>query len=191
MPPTFHGGTGLLDFGTAGESYYYSRTRMPANGVVTVGTTSYNVSGQVWFDHQWGDFESTQLSWDWFALQLSDGSDIMFYQLRDANGRPFLDSGTLTQNGRTTTLTAADFQSVAQRRWTSPRTGIEYPIEWLVRLPNLGLDLRLTPVIDHSEFDARSTTFNAYWEGAVRIEGDRSGVGFVELGGYQLIVSNN
>ena len=39
--------------------------------------------GEVWFDHQWGNFEASRLAWNWFALQLDDGSSVMLYQLFD------------------------------------------------------------------------------------------------------------
>jgi len=39
-------------------------------------------------------------------------------------------------------------------------------------------------VIRWSEFDARTTTLNAYWEGAVKLSGSHTGVGFMELSGY-------
>jgi len=39
-------------------------------------------------------------------------------------------------------------------------------------------------VIRASEFDARTTTLNVYWEGAVKLSGSHRGVGFMELSGY-------
>jgi predicted secreted hydrolase len=39
-------------------------------------------------------------------------------------------------------------------------------------------------VIRASEFDARTTTLNVYWEGAVKLSGSHHGVGFMELSGY-------
>jgi hypothetical protein len=41
------------------------------------------------------------------------------------------------------------------------------------------------PVIRASEFDARTTTLNVYWEGAIKVSGSHSGVGFMELSGYE------
>jgi predicted secreted hydrolase len=51
-----HDGDGYVDFGDAGGSYYYSRTRLGASGSVTLGDERIPVTGQAWFDHQWGDF---------------------------------------------------------------------------------------------------------------------------------------
>jgi predicted secreted hydrolase len=81
---------GLLDFGSAGKSYYTSRPRMTAQGTLSIGGTIKAVRGEVWFDHQWGDFEAASLRWNWFALQLGDGADLMLFELFDRQGaQPF------------------------------------------------------------------------------------------------------
>ena len=55
-------------------------------------------SGLSWLDREWGTsaLEEEQAGWDWFALQLDDGRDLMFYRLRREDGStdPF-SSGTL------------------------------------------------------------------------------------------------
>ncbi|MEJ2086635.1 MAG: lipocalin-like domain-containing protein, partial [Acidobacteriota bacterium] len=69
-------------------SYYYSMTRMPTRGVVMLGLESYAVQGSSWLDREWSSsaLEPTQSGWDWFALLLSDGLDLMIYQLRTRTG---------------------------------------------------------------------------------------------------------
>jgi len=183
---TFHGGTGLLDFSKAGTSYYYSRTRMPVKGTIKVNGTPFSVSGVSWFDHQWGDFQATQLSWHWFSLQLDDGSDIMLYELRDTEGKLVLNSGTLSKNDSTINLTDSDFDTESLSTWTSKATLITYPMGWRVSIPRYDIDVTLLPWHQESEFDGRMTTHNAYWEGAINIKGSHTGKGFVELGGYSL-----
>jgi len=187
-PPVLHAG-GLLDFAAAGKSYYYSRTRMPARGTVALGGTTEPVTGEVWFDHQWGEFRATLLGWDWFALQLEDGSDLMLYLLRDAQGKPLLRAGTLTRDGTSLGLGGEDFEVTSTGSWTSPKTGISYPQGWRLGLPGQSMAVTLDPVISDSEFDGRLTSFNVYWEGAVQVTGTHTGVGFVELGGYDTIPS--
>ena len=184
-PPVFQGGAGLLDFELAGQSYYYSRPRMDIDGVLKVNNDIHSVKGLAWFDHQWGDFEVNQLGWDWFALQLDDGADIMIYQLFDTGGLPVLRSGTYTKDGVTKVLSGADFKIVATGRWVSPRTGIGYPMGWTIDLPAQAVSLKVAPVSADSEFDGRTTSYKVYWEGAVRISGTQGGRGFVELSGYR------
>ena len=68
--------------------------------------------------------------------------------------------------------------------WTSPASSATYPMGWRVRIPGQDLDVILSPVLEESEFDARGTTLNSYWEGEVTVSGSHSGSGFVELVGY-------
>jgi predicted secreted hydrolase len=185
-PPVFHGGTGLLDFARAGTSYYYSRCRMPVKGSLQLNGRQFSVTGESWFDHQWGDFRASQLNWNWFALQLDGGIDIMLYELRDSQGNVVLNSGTLSKSGTSLNLTDADFDTAAISSWSSKATAITYPMGWRVSIPGQGMDLVLTALHQESEFDARMTTHNAYWEGAISVKGSHTGKGFVELGGYSL-----
>ena len=76
-PAILHHDTGLVDLGIAGKTYYYSRTDLETSGTVSVSGDSLPVTGVSWFDHQWGDFSTAQIGWDWLSLNLDDGSDIM------------------------------------------------------------------------------------------------------------------
>jgi predicted secreted hydrolase len=71
------------------------------------------------------------------------------------------------------------------RRWRSPRTGIEYPIAWRVKVGQR--EIVLTPLMDDQENDARGTVGILYWEGAVEAtdnQGMLLGRGYLELTGY-------
>lgn len=176
--------SGLLDFGESGISYYYSRPRMSTEGQLRVGTQpAQTLKGVVWFDHQWGDFDVTRLGWNWLALHLSDGSDVMVYQLFDREGNSIVTTGTLTRTGSSRPLAPGEVALAPVRRWTSPRSKIDYPVEWKLRLPT-GEHL-VQPFFDNSEFDASATSGNIYWEGAVRVSGGAQGEGFMELSGYE------
>lgn len=175
---------GLLDFGSSGVSYYYSRPRLPASGMVEIGGRSTQVRGTVWYDHQWGEFDVLELGWNWFALHLSDGSDLMIYELFDRAGRPVLTAGTHTlADGSSTPLARDSVQLQPVRQWTSPATGIKYPVAWRVSVPAGTLDVE--PFVPNAEFDAGITSANVYWEGAVKVGGALTGQGFLELSGYE------
>ncbi|MFM9128422.1 MAG: lipocalin-like domain-containing protein, partial [Candidatus Limnocylindrus sp.] len=85
--PVLHDIDGWVAFADAGGSYYYSRTRMPTAGTLSIGGETLTVTGSSWFDHQWGDFIAIGGGgWDWFALNLSDGSDLMLSFVRAKDG---------------------------------------------------------------------------------------------------------
>ena len=190
-PPALHNGNGYIDFGPAGGSYYYSRTGMIAAGTITVGARTLRVTGSAWFDHQWGDFISVGAGgWDWFALSLGDGTDVMLSMVRAADGSYPLAYGTLVAaDGSTRRLGPADFTVTVTGRWTSPATGAVYPAGWTVAIPSAGISARLTPTVAQQELDTRATTGVVYWEGSQHVTATVSGrsVGgqaYVELTGY-------
>ncbi|MBX3617925.1 MAG: hypothetical protein KF839_12445 [Nitrosomonas sp.] len=182
QPPIIHGGNGVILLKDAGDSYYYSRSRMKISGVLKIGNTVEKVTGISWFDHQWGDFSVGQLTWDWFSLQLSDSIDLMIYQLRDKKtSEKILYMGTFNQNGNVETLSAEDFNVIPKKEWTSKKTNIVYPTEWNIEIPSKNIRITIKSRNESNEFDAKLTTYNIYWEGAVSVQGTHTGFGFMEL----------
>jgi predicted secreted hydrolase len=194
-PPALHLGEppifpGLISFGPAGYSYYYSRTRMAVQGTLEVDGQPRAVEGEAWMDHQWGDFLVLGGGgWDWFAGNLRDGRDVTVSVVRDQQGAVVLAYGTLVEaSGETRHLSPSRFRLDAESWWTSPHTGIRYPAGWRLRLPEADLDLRWTPLLADQELDTRASTGVVYWEGAVALtdtaSGSDLGRGYVELTGY-------
>jgi predicted secreted hydrolase len=166
-------------------SYYYSLTRMRASGRVAAGGASLQITGLAWMDREWSTsaLGPDLVGWDWMALQLDDGRELMLYQLRHADGRAdrFSAGGVIAANGSRRPLTVGDFRIEVLDTWSSPRDGTRYPSRWRVAVPGEGVDLEVTPVLADQEL----TLSVRYWEGAVRVQGrPAGGVGYVELVGY-------
>jgi len=190
---TYHGGDGVIAMGdTAGDSYYYSYTRMTAQGTVTVpGATPgiYVVEGQAWMDHQWGDFDANGFKgWDWWSVQLDSGYELMLFQFRDWDDVLVLQRGTITDPaGGQTDLVGLDAVTVTPlRQWASPHTDGVYPLDWDIDIPSQGWHLEVRTSVDDQEMPNLAQN---YWEGAVEVAGTRGGVpdhgvGYVELTGY-------
>ncbi len=195
-PAAMHDRDGWIDFGPAGGSYYYSRTAMTASGSLTVDGRTMAVDGAAWFDHQWGDFISVGGGgWDWFAVNLDDGTDITLSLVREADGTYPLVYGTVVDpDGHVRHLDRDDFSVDVSDRWTSPSTGADYPAGWIVRIPGEDLEITLQPTVAAQELDTRATTGVVYWEGSQEVRAARDGramggEGYVELTGYAPIVS--
>jgi len=196
-PVVLHGGDGLISYGAAGFSYYYSRTRMGLTGTLTDHGQKLSVSGQAWMDHQWGNFVSLIGSgWDWYSIQLDNNTEYMLYVIRDSQKHPVATFGTyVAGNGTASEIAAAKISTSALSTWTSPETGGVYPSGWDVgiagQVDSAGqhLSLTLTPQLLDQELVTTESTGNAYWEGAVLVSGTLgsqpvTGVGYVELTGY-------
>ncbi len=190
-PPVLHGQAGWIDFGAAGGSYYYSRTRMAAQGTLTVGGRQLTVAGEAWFDHQWGDFIAVGAGgWDWFAVNLADGTDLTLSLVRDRTGGYPLVYGTLVHaDGTYEHLVGSAFTVTVTAHWTSPETGATYPAGWTIRVPSQDLTISLRPTVANQELDTLATTGVVYWEGSQVVTAQRGGhalggEAYVELTGY-------
>ncbi len=190
-PIVLHGDKGLSQkgVGPGNASYYYSLTRLRSAGVLRIGAEEFQVQGLSWMDREWGTSVLSEdvRGWDWFALQLSNGQEVMLYQVRRTAGdiHP-LSSGSLVRaDGTTRALTLADFQIDVLQTWQSPVDGTIYPSQWRLRIPSEAIDLTITPYLADQEM----LTVIRYWEGAVRAQGTIQGQilegdGYVELTGY-------
>ncbi|MDT8438327.1 MAG: lipocalin-like domain-containing protein [Wenzhouxiangellaceae bacterium] len=167
-------------------SRYYSITRIDTSGQVRIDGAPVAVTGQAWLDREWG---SSQLGegiagWDWFALQLDDGRDLMLYRLRTDAGEPgpFSAGALVEADGGYTILAREDFE-LLPLEWWRDRDGVRWPVAWRVRLPAAGLDARVEPAFG----DQRWYATVGYWEGAVDViddDGRPLGRGYLELSGY-------
>jgi predicted secreted hydrolase len=189
-PVISHGGDGIIAMGEAGgDSFYYSYTRMEASGQIETPEGSFEVSGQAWMDHQWGDFDINAFKgWDWWSVQLDDGWELMLYEFRDWDDVIVVRAGTLVDpDGKATDLVGVDAYSIeSHREWPSPYTDGTYPLDWSISIPEYGWALDVRVDVDDQEMP---NLVQNYWEGAVTVTGTRgetpvTGVGYVELTGY-------
>jgi predicted secreted hydrolase len=170
-------------------SFYYSITRMPTRGIVRLGRETFEVTGAAWMDREWSTSALGRdlAGWDWFALQLDDGRELMFYLLRRRDGTidPFSAGTLVAADGTTRPLDATDVRVETLAHWKSPRSGVRYPARWRLSVPSDALQLEIAPRLPDQELIVGTR----YWEGAVSVTGsaaDRplAGQGYVELVGY-------
>lgn len=184
-------GVSFKDQGEA--SRYFSFTRMAVEGDLTDGGRTEHFTGSAWMDREFGTWTATekQRGWDWFSIQLDDGSELMAYQLRDGSNQvsEFSSGVFVPSEGEQVALNHEEFKLTPIGYWRSPRSGATYPSGWRVEVPSLGITLDVQPVLEDQELDTRGTTMIIYWEGACRVTGQRNGSGvagnaYVELVGY-------
>lgn len=168
-------------------SYYYSEPQLKVSGTVTRHGKPMAVTGSAWLDHEWSStvLDPRAVGWDWVGANLDDGSALMAFRIRTADG------GTLWQHamlrdraGRQRRFGNDEVRFSPLRQWRSPRTKASYPVE--LELGINGQRWRLIPLQDDQELDSRQSTGAVYWEGAVTLErdGQRAGRGYLEMTGY-------
>jgi len=189
QPIMLNGVSGVSQKGPAAQSasYYYSQPHLRVTGRVTRGSAATQVTGEAWLDHEWSSeyLDAKAVGWDWIGINLDDGSALMAFQIRGADGAARWAGGSWrSASGQLEILGSAAVSFLPEHRWESPRTGIVYPIEWRVRAG--AHDYELKPLIPDQENDTRLSTGAIYWEGAVSAyEGTHlAGHGYLELTGY-------
>ncbi|MCZ6730722.1 MAG: carotenoid 1,2-hydratase [SAR324 cluster bacterium] len=199
-PPVLHGTNGLDRKGSmpGQASWYYSLPRLATTGFVEIEGRRHAVLGTSWMDHEFGTNQlgDDQAGWDWFALRLEDGRDLMLYRLRlnDGGTDPLSGGSLIDANGRREALRlggqgAGAARLAPLRFWRSPASGSKYPVAWRIELPGQGLRLEVTPEFDAQELTVGRGVLFPYWEGAVRVKGISqgktiAGEGYMELTGY-------
>lgn len=190
-PPVAQGDRGLDAKGPepGNASYYYSFPRLTASGSIALDGVATAVNGSAWIDREWGTSALSPgvVGWDWFALQLSDGRELMYYRLRQASGEatPFSGGSIIAADGQSKRLEADDVRLSPIDFWRSGRTGVRYPVAWRMEVPGESLVLEIKPYLDSQEVNLSVR----YWEGAVRAVGTAgasalTGQGYLELAGY-------
>lgn len=187
-PPVLQGDRGLSikSGGACNASYYYSISRLQVSGEVMNGGVLHPVTGTAWIDREWSSsvLADHQVGWDWFALQLDDGRDLMIYQLRDKTGQPDTHSYAveIDSTGNKTIIPFQQIQLDIERWWQSP-SGARYPVAGRIVRNDTNETIVYNPLIDNQELPLTVR----YWEGAIQLSDDSGasiGHGYLELTGY-------
>jgi predicted secreted hydrolase len=163
--------------GKGRASYYVSFPLLAVTGQINGAA----VSGQAWMDHEWftEQLASDQVGWDWFSVQLDDHTELMLFELRRKDGTidPYSSGTFVDANGKATHLRHEDFSLEPLTRWK------KYPVEWRIKVPARNIDVTCKAVMQNQELRSKQGG-TTYWEGAVDYRGTQSGVGYLEMTGY-------
>ncbi len=189
----FDGGYLMMDERTNSSTYYVTFPRSTVSGKIRLGEEEIQVKGECWFDHQKSvvPHGSSMLGWDWFSIMLDDNTELMLVTLRDKKGlRKRGRVGTYVKaDGKVVNLIKDDFEVKKLGTWHSEKTGIGYPSGWQMSIPQLELEIKVTPYLQDQEINSSLSTPICYWEGACKVEGTKQGKpitgnSYAELVGY-------
>lgn len=186
-----HGVRGLSQksYQKGNASYYYSFTRLASEGRIEIENEKFEVEGFSWMDREWSTsaLERDQAGWDWFSIQIENGIDIMYFQLRSIQGEEanFGKGSWVDKIGNVEYIALEDVELTVLERWESP-AGNEYPVKWSLNIPKKAIELVLEVKMKNQVHDISVD----YYEGAIQITGDYKGTpikgnGYVELTGYE------
>ena len=176
------------------SSHYLTYPRLAAAGTLTLDETNLAVSGEAWMDHEFSSSQlgAGQVGWDWLSLQLFDGSELMAYRMRRADGStdPFSTVAWIDAHGVVRQTGPDKFQWKILQHWRSPKTGSEYPslVQLTAENPVTSETeiFMVQPCVADQELAGRVGGV-AYWEGACRVlDKNKKEIGraYMELTGY-------
>lgn len=161
--------------GRGRASYYVSFPLLAVTGTIQSAGASHTVTGRAWMDHEWftEQLAADEVGWDWFSVQLDNRTEFMLFELRRKDGSidPYSSGTYIDATGTAKHLRRGDFSLDPASRWE------KYPVEWHVHVPSLKVDLIARAVIPDQKLPG-------YWEGAVDYSGTQTGVGYLEMTGY-------
>lgn len=186
------GGQGLSSKGPQAEhaSYYYSVPQLQVSGNLTLAAKPMEVVGRAWLDHEWSHsiMPPRAVGWDWIGMNLSDGSALTAFRLRDRDGANVWAGGSWraasgTEPPEVFVPEQVDFKPL--RHWQSPTTAARYPVAWEVRADRHRYQVHA--LVDDQELDSSGSTGAIYWEGLSELRdlhGLLVGQGYLEMTGY-------
>jgi predicted secreted hydrolase len=163
--------------------------RLRTTGTLRVKNQTFTVEGLSWMDHEFSSnaMAADQVGWDWMGLQLDDGSDLMIYRMRNADGKTDYLSGTrIAPDGRPTYLSENQITLNGDFPWKSPTSGGDYPQHWTLAIAGQP-PMVVTSQMPGQELVTTASTKVTYFEGAADvsdIRGKSVGLGYLEMTGY-------
>ncbi len=151
-----------------GGSYYYSMPNLKTEGTLAFGGNEFRVSGMTWYDHQWGNFPLTNMSWQWFSLRWNEKNlHVMIFN--------FTDSGRDTCFGNiqceSETAEMADIQ-IKPIEFFELKNGKTCPIAWDIHISaGKGAMLFHIEALVKNQF-VPSVITPSFWEGMCSVEGE-------------------
>lgn len=194
-PKTLFGKNGYSRKGDApgAASHYITFTRLAVKAEATLNGQPLALEGVAWMDHEFSSSQLTesQVGWNWSSVILDDGTEIMAYVMRRANGEidPNSSLTIIGPGGQTTALASDQFSWTPTRHWKSPRSEASYPVEYTLSWKTgdgARRLIKIEPYGDNQEIADRIGGFT-YWEGACRAldeSGSPIGQAYTELTGY-------
>jgi predicted secreted hydrolase len=157
-PVVRHGDDGVVRGREGEDMFYYFSPRCRVNGEVFVGDRWQSVSGDGWYDHEFGESRQgssrgeATVGWNWVSAQLDNGCEISAYALAEREP-PYRSCGrwviVIGPEGERTAYT--DFTFEPYGRWTSTKTFNEYPIGYRLEVPHASISLDVKAALPGQE----------------------------------------
>lgn len=164
-----HGNNGIVgDIFLKGGSYYYSIPDLKSNGKLAYSGRNYDVTGKIWFDHQWGNFSLEDISWQWFSLRFDDNDlHIMIYDFNKESDGKFIGDIKYKEDAE-----GIENISITPGNYIRLKNGRSCPTTWnLVIMAGNGMMSANIESLFNDQF-INSLITPSYWEGMCKTTGE-------------------
>lgn len=193
-PVQRHGLDGVVGLGgDGGKMFYYFFPRCDVAGEITVGGKKYKVSGEGWYDHEFGGAEEEDsarkdCNWNWVSAQLSGGYEVTASSLFNAADNSIIEEVAILIHPDGTRRQYTDIQFTESEPWTSIKTFRDYPQKYRLVVPEAQLDLEITSDLADQEMITLIAR-PAFWEGRCAVAGSLggqavTGLSYMERNGF-------
>ena len=168
---------GIANAGAANAIAYYSFPNMATTGTIIDHGLRVTVTGTTEQDHQWVNLGSNPLAnpigagWNWFGVMLNNNVQYNLSFIQDSTGAITQVWATEIKNGVGTLLPSSQVSLASSGSWTSPISGLSYPTQWQVKLPD-GTFV-ITPYVQGQEMNW--PLHKSYYEGDSSVVGTWNG----------------
>lgn len=196
----YNGGSGTFRLAVI-DVQQYSKPKIKPTGTLKINGKEYPVSGEAWFDRQWQKMPEKNtrqkgkssasdpvsdgtIHWYWMDLNMDCGDKLSLWCVELAKlSRAW--ATVLHSDGTQEVVAVTPFSKYPARKWLSPASGQNYPIEFTVEIPRLNAHLSVTPYPVEQEIASEHIS---KYEAASRVDGiykgqKASGFCYVELVG--------
>lgn len=183
-------GNGFTGISKPEHLKYYFLPNLSSKGEFTIDRQQVPIEGNFWYEHIWGRaWPPLKVKWNWWSLKLANGTSILIsYTRKQKNDKLIQVYCTIVDSlGKVENFETLKIHPLST--WKSPKTAIEYPIEWEIDIPTWDYSLRINPYFQNCELPVALTKF--FWEGPCQVKAIHkesnemvAGRGIQELVGY-------
>ena len=205
LAPVRHGVNGIVKSPDGADMFYYFIPQNEVTGTVTLLGTQLEIdSASGWIDHEFGghsqakkddegkeDNQEVDMAWNWFGIQLPDGSALSGYTLVEEKSGKISGERAIRvfPDGRSKVIENISITPLGH--WTSTRTFNSYPTQY--HFVGGGYDLTFSAAFSDQEFITLISK-PAFWEGRIHVNGTLdgkkiTGKGYFERSGFAIVDS--
>ncbi len=165
---------------------------MRTKGSITIEGKKYEIEGSSWFDRQWQtDNPSDPRSigkwkWNWFNICLDNGEVLGVWDMYIVSQNVNYCWATVLHPDGTQTIDVVE-RTEFSNYWKSERSGKNYPLYSVIKLPNLDVELEIKPVVEDQEMGVPGMIAMFEYEGLSDVKGTYKGQPVKGYSYYELV----